>query len=499
MIRNLDRLRSGAEVLAFMAGNLVFGPGSFEGLPWRPLEWQERFIRSLYDPRRPDGTRVVDRALLLTPKGAGKTELAGALAVVEMLLRESAEVVVAAATWHQVGLLKASADGCCSHPNSALAPLVEVTESEIRLRGTTSRCLRVASDAGSNDGLRPTALVRDEVHEWNTPSRERNHLVLSNGLAKRRGLQLDISTVGADRETLLGRYDAYCRRVEAGEVDDEGLVYACYSAEELEVDLDTDEGLRAALLAANPSATGPGAFVDVVEVMRRFRSVPRPEGKRYFLNMWGDGGSGQWLPEHAWSALQLDAVIPAGSPVYLGFDGSTTSDSTALVAVAELDDGPHVFLLGCWERPEDAGEVWLVPRAEVMDCVEAAFARYDVRLFLADPWGWWEEAREWSAEHGEERVVLFKTNHQARFAEACNGLYGAVVNRELRHDGSEVLARHLRNAIPRDHGYKQTTIGKIHAASPKRIDAAVALILAWFARSTWVPPVLPPVYRAAGF
>ncbi|MDP9402121.1 MAG: terminase large subunit [Actinomycetota bacterium] len=497
-MRNLDRLRSGDEVLEFMSANLVFGPGSYEGMPWRPLEWQADFIRGLYDPRRADGSRIIDRALLLTPKGAGKTELAGAIAVVELLLRESAEVVIAAATWHQVGLLKASADGCCSHPNSALASLVEVTEPEIRLRGTTSRIVRVASDAGSNDGLRPTALVRDEVHEWNTPSRERNHLVLSNGLAKRRGLQLDISTVGADRETLLGRYDAYCRRVAKGEILDERLLYASWSAEGLHVDLDTDEGLRSAILAANPSATGPDAFVDVEEVARRFRSVPRPEGKRYFLNIWGDGGSGQWLPEGAWAALEAHREVHAGTPVYLGFDGSTTSDSTALVAVAELDEGPHAFLLGVWERPEDAGE-WLVPRAEVMACVEAAFQTYDVRMFHPDPWGWWEEAREWSATYGEDRVVLFKTNHVARFAEACSGCYAALLNRELTHDGSEVLARHLRNAVPREHGYKQTTIGKIHAASPKRIDAAVALVLAWFARSTWVPPAPAPVYRTAGF
>jgi hypothetical protein len=174
-----------------------------------------------------------------------------------------------------------AADGCCSHPNSALSSLVEITESEIRLRGTSSRVVRVASDAGGNDGLRPTALIFDEVHEFTSPSRIRNHQVLGNGVVKRGGLELNISTVGADRETLLGKLDAYCRQVAAGEVDDEHLVYVCHSAEGLVADLDTDEGLRQAILAANPSATGPGAFVDVPAVMRRFREIPRPEGKRY--------------------------------------------------------------------------------------------------------------------------------------------------------------------------------------------------------------------------
>ena len=147
----LERLRNGDDVLGFMTEALVFGPGSFEGLPWRPQEWQAEFLRDLYATNG-DQERLIDRALLLTPKGSGKTELAGALAVVEMVLRDSADVILAAASWNQASLLKASADGCCSHPNSALASMVEITESEIRLRGTTSRILRVASDAGANDG-----------------------------------------------------------------------------------------------------------------------------------------------------------------------------------------------------------------------------------------------------------------------------------------------------------------------------------------------------------
>lgn len=508
-MRNLDRLRSGGEVLAFMAENLVFGPGSYEGQPWRPLPWQAELVQSLYGPRRPDGSRQVDRCLLLTPKGAGKTELAGALAVVELCIRASAEVVIAASTWHQVSLLKASADGCCSHVNSALSSLVEVTEAEIRLRSTSSRILRVASDAGGNDGLRPTCLVRDEVHEWNTPSRERNHLVLSNGLAKRGGMQLDISTVGADRESLLGRYDAYCRRVALGEVVDDHLVYVAHSAEGLEVDLDTDEGVREAIVAANPSARGDDAFVNVDEVLRRFREIPRPEAKRYFLNIWGDGGSGQWLPEGAWAGLEDPArTIPDGSPVFVGFDGSATRDSTALVTITAPAPGPvvasqlvtaarpHAALAGCWERPEGI-EGWTVPREQVHAAVADLFERYDVQRLVYDPWGWWTEAKEWERAFGEDRVIELQTNHGVRFGEACSTFYSAVVNGEITHDGSEVLARHLRNAVPRDSDQKRTVITKVHKASPKHIDAAVALVLAFYAASEYQPPKRK--YRVASF
>lgn len=493
-MRNLDKLRSGEEVLKFMTENLVFGPGSYEGQPWQPATWQEEFIRALYDPRRSDGSRLIDRALLLTPKGAGKTELAGALAVIELVAVESAEVIMAAASWAQVGILKTAADGCCSHPDSALAPLVEITESEIRLRNTSSRIVRVASDAGSNDGLRPTAVIRDEVHEWNTPTRERNHLVLSNGLAKRGGLQLDISTVGADRDSLLGIYDDHCRRVKAGEIVDDRLVYRYYSAEGGTFDLDTDEGLAAAIAMANPSAP---EFVDVSDVARRFREVPRPEGKRYFLNLWGDGGSSQWLPDGAWPALvDPTRVIPEGSKVFAGFDGSTTSDSTALVIVAADRNPAHAVLLGCWERPKGSKESWVVPRAEVNAAVAQMFARYDVGKFNVDPFQWWEEVKTWTATYGPA-VQVFKTNSTEHFGEACDRLYSAVVNQAITHDGAEVLARHIRNAVPRESSFKRTTIGKVHKASEKRIDAAVALILAHSAMGDYEPSK-ESVYEARG-
>jgi phage terminase large subunit-like protein len=482
-MRNLDRLRTGDEVLTFMAESLVHGPGSFEGEPWRPLPWQADLVHALYDPRRPDGRRQVDRALLLTPKGAGKTDLAGALAVVELVIRESAEVVIAASTWHQVSLLKASADGCCSHTNSALAGLVEITEAEIRLRHTSSHVTRVASDAGGNDGLRPTCLIRDETHEWNTPSRERNHLVLSNGLSKRGGLQLDISTVGADRESLLGRYDDYCRRVAEGEVRDPHLLYVAHSAEGLEVDLDTDEGLREAIVAANPSARGEGAFVDVDDVMRRFREIPRPEGKRYFLNVWPDGGSEQWLPEGSWAALaDPKRRIPKGAPVFVGFDGSTTRDSTALVVVTPDEGGqqPHAAVVAVWEKPEGIDR-WLVPRDEVLAVVDELFATFEVRRMAVDPWGWRPELESWQKTYGD-RVVEFDTTRPIAFADACATFYAAVVNGQLSHTG---------DAVPRDSGAsKRTTITKVHKASPRYIDAAVALVLAYFAAGEWEPP--PP-------
>lgn len=485
----LERLRNGDDVLAFMADALVYGPGEWEGQPWRPLDWQADFIRALYATDA-QGHRVIDRALLLCPKGAGKTELLGALAVVEMLIRDSADVIIAAASWAQASLLKGAADGCCSHPNSALANMVEVTESEIRLRGTTSRILRVASDAGANDGARPTCLVRDETHEWNTPSRIRNYQVLGAGLAKRSGCAIDISTVGADKDSLLGRLVEYAEEVEAGRVDDPRFLYVCHSAEgQLDgLDLTVDADLEEAIRRANPSARGEHPFVDVAEVRRRYRELPPGQAKRYFLNIWGRGGDEQWLPEGRWEELAApDRVVEPGTAMFLGFDGSDRNDSTALVGVTG-DDVPHVVVLGVWERPEKAPEAWSVPRHEVLEAVESAFATYDVKRMTVDPFLWREEVAAWQAEWGEDRVVELKTNYVNLWGEACEVTFAAVVEGKVTHDANPVLDRHLRNAVPRaPSNQKHVTFGKIHAASPRKVDAAVALTLAMHAAHAWVP------------
>jgi phage terminase large subunit-like protein len=491
----LEHLRDGDEVLAFMCAALVHGPGEWEGQRWRPLEWQADFVRELY-ARGTDGNRQIDRALLLTPKGAGKTELAGGLSVIEMVIRPSAEVILAASTWDQAALLKGSADGACAHLNSPLAAMVEVTDAEIRLRGTTSRIVRVASEARSNDGARPTCVIRDEVHEWNTPNREQNYQVLGAGLAKRRGVAIDISTVGADKDSLLGRLVEYAGQVQAGEIDDPRFLYVYHGAEgQLDgLDLYDDNDLEMAITIANPSARGDRPFVDPSEVRRRYREMPPGRAKRYFLNLWGEGGDEQWLPEGRWRVLaDPDRVIPVGTTVFAGFDGSDRSDSTALVAVAVEDSNlPHVIVLGVWERPPNAPDGWNVPRDEVEAAVTAMFDRYDVRAFRCDPFLWREEVRAWQDRFGAKTVEDFPTNKHELWGQSCELTYAAIAGGHLTHDGDERLARHLKHAIPRTSpNHKWVTFSKPHRDSLKKVDAAVALTLAVHARHDWTPGLVP--------
>lgn len=54
---------------------------------------------------------------------------------------------------------------------------------------------------------------------------------------------------------------------------------------------------------------------------------------------------------------------------------------------------------------------------------------------------------------------------------------------DLNHDGDPVLARHVGHAVAKETPYG-TIIGKEHPASPHKIDAAVAAVVA-FERAAW--------------
>ena len=113
-----------------------------------------------------------------------------------------------------------------------------------------------------------------------------------------------------------------------------------------------------------------------------------------------------------------------------------------------MGEDPHVFLIGLWENPGDPR--WRVPREDVSNAVDVAFARFDVVELACDPWGWQSEIQAWADRHG---------------------------------DGEPRLAAHVAHCIA-----KSTPMGdlvsKDKRGSPRKIDAAVAAIVA-LDRAAW--------------
>lgn len=496
---------------------LVHGEGDLLGQPYRVPAWGRRAAYRIleFDPNRlvmvgdvEAFAYIVSRVLAVCPKGSAKTEFIAALMLFLLagpslptpdgpVMRRSPNIPVAAGSWEQANKLFGDAatnmaKGTTDRP-APLADYVECFDAEIQLKDGSGKLYRVAAVAGTNDGGLPTAGAADEIHEW-TGRKRRVHLVLFQGLDKRaNGLELNITTPDdADPESLLGELAAHGAKVASGEVDDPSFYYLHYGTDPKRVLLDAEGNLDRDLLVAALEDATPAEWVSIEQradnIIRK--KYPLHEVRRYWLGAFARG-EGHWLPEGAWEARAvnpggLGPPPPKGTPVVLAFDGSYRRDSTCIWGCT-LDG--YIFAVAAWERPDDAGPRWKVPRDEVKRAMADAMETWDVVELAPDPPGWSDEIEGWEATYGDV-VVEFPTNQAARMAPACTRFYAAVAGGDedeaampLTHDGDPRLARHLRNAVTKRKPGGDV-ITKESLDSPRKIDIAIAAVVA-FDRACW--------------
>lgn len=473
----------------------MHGEGDALGQPIR-LDPFQRYILNRkyeYDPRT--GRLLYDRTLFGLGKGNAKTELMADDAVTRLagpIAPLSPNIPVAAASWEQANRLFGAMRLSIEEGPLAEAFKGNIFEDRIQHPDRPGVISRIAAIAGTNDGGLPSDVYEDELHEWAGERRERVDVVLGNSLHKRTpraelddgrlcvgGQQNRISTAGDDPDSLLRRLYDHGRKVASGEVEDHRFLFLWWEAGD-EHDLDTEEGLTAAILEANPAV---GSFLSLENLIDRFRdpTVARYEFERYHLNRWVSAPDA-WISLDTWMNRRHryvdDPTRPgmiwpvAGTMVWLGFDGSKSRDSTALIGCTA--DG-HVFLIRAWERDHNNPE-WTVPRNEVDRAIDQSFRHWNVQMMQCDPPRWEREIEDWS-ERYPGRVLAFDTNVYERMAPAVGRFHDAVMDGTLTHDGDPTLTRHIANARTKETRWG-LVITKENKDSPRRIDAAVAAVLA---------------------
>jgi len=236
-------------------------------------------------------------------------------------------------------------------------------------------------------------------------------------------------------------------------------------------------------------AGSPWANIDSIEA-EAFELLEKDpaQAERFFGNRVVSGSGAAFDIEQFNSLARPDITVSRRSPIVLGFDGSRFADSTALVA-CEITTG-HIWTIAVWERPDDVSEDdWEVPEDEVDAFVDDAFKTYKVWRMYADPFYWESALSRWSAKYGVKTVFAWHTNRPRQMAEACRAFDTALRGEDFTHDGSEVMASHVGHACRRDLTIRDDTgkpmwiIQKERRMSPKKIDACMAAILAWVART----------------
>lgn len=345
---------------------------------------------------------------------------------------------------------------------------------------------RVAASGDKLDGFNPSLIVVDELHGFNTPTLRRSWAALRSARGARERVQIvTISTAGdaaARASSILGQMidgnegNGEIERPHGGLTisrDHEArlLVYN-YSAPT------TDPTDTAAMKLANPAS-----FITEKFLAEQAGAADLSTAAVLQLHgcVWAETETTFVGPEVIAAARRRYADVDDGERGVLGFDGSERRDETWLVFCTM--DG-RLLPLGRWAKPQGSSEEWRVPRKDVHRAVDDAFARFDVVELAFDPPGWYAEGDQWEALYGE-RVVMFDTNKPARMAPACERVQAGLLGSEVSFGGplAGVLAEHFANCNTRE-----TTSGlvvtKDHPDSPRKIDGAVASIIA-YERAMW--------------
>jgi phage terminase large subunit-like protein len=209
--------------------------------------------------------------------------------------------------------------------------------------------------------------------------------------------------------------------------------------------------------------------------------------RRYRLGQWVTVEDA-WLPDGAWAACSKPLEIADGAEVVMALDGSFSRDCTALV-VATVTDRPHVHLYRLWEAPEGARD-WRVPVVQVEDAIRAACLRWRVLEVAADPYRW---QRSLEVLDGDGIPVSEFFQNAARMGPATARAYQLIVDQVLTHDGDPRLGRHVANAILKADS-RGARLAKEHKDSPRRIDAAVCMVMAVHRAAELAQLGMPSIY-----
>lgn len=503
----------GPQICAFIEERLVFGPGDLRGQPAVLDDEKRALVYRMYElyPEGHElaGRRRFKRAGLSLPKGLAKTELAAWIAICEL----HHEAPVRCIGWTDEG---EPIGGPVTDPYIPLVAYTEEQSDELaygamrviieegpcakdfdvgleriqRLTGD-GKAVSLSSSPSARDGARTTFCVMDETHWWTLPRLKQAHQTMQNNLAKRKladPWMLETTTApepgtGSVAEATMD----YAKAVDDGLITDASLFFFHRQASDHH-DLTTREGVRAAII----EASGPAAAWRDIDAIAGLWADPTTD-KAYLERVWCNRlvkGATQAFDVVRWQELVKPSPVKPGDLIVLGFDGAQFFDSTALVAT-HVETG-FQWLLGLWERPKllPTDQTWQVPADDVDRSVRDAFSVYDVWRLYADPAYWQSWLAAWRGEFGEERVIEWLTTRRLQMARAIEGFTTAIKTGTVSHEGHKDVTRHIANARREElKGYRDEQgkplclIRKERPDSPLKMDAAMASVLSWEART----------------
>jgi phage terminase large subunit-like protein len=408
-------------------------------------------------------------ALILVPRGAGKTTLMGLVCVHHLLTVPEAKAYVAASSKDQARILfEAAAEAArrVDHPN--------VVHRHLEMRfcpdpdepTVFTRHFRVLPAEGPRlHGLSPTLMVWDEAQ---AVTRDDVYPALASALHKTPGSKLvTITTAGQGVESPLGQIRT--RALALPSVKRRGAVTEARGTDlvmlEWAVPADGDIDDMQQVRKANPAP-----WITTAALRQQRKRLPDLAFRRFVANQWTER-AGHWLPPGAWQQCVGEPQFTPGEKIWIGVDVGGERSSSAVAWINErLHVGVEIF---------HGAEGVL----ECVDLVQELASTYTVAEAIYDPWRFGQAAQELS-QRGI-RCIAFPQTDQ-RMVPASQRLHTAITerrivfpdNRELTKQAADTIARHGRRGWRVDKPTRET-----------HIDAIIAICMA-LERAEEPPPTL---------
>lgn len=523
----------GYEVLDFICSYMCHGVGDIQGEPIAgryDLDDETRdAIIEFYEINPETGRRLYNEGVYSRPKGRAKSETAAFLVVAEAL------GPVRFSHWDEDGqpvgkrvrspLIKclATEEGQAGNTFANVAYIFawgeehfpEIYGEAVGFRNYQSATAiylpeggeirACSSGAASKDGGLETFIVADETHLYILPELRKMYATISRNMGKRYEADawlLQTSTAYKPGENSV--FETTLSMWRKGELPPSVCVN--HKQAKGKIDLDNKEHTIKQLKYVYGAAS---AWIDMERKYRDMRDpricVDDEEAARYFLNR-PISSKDVWLPVDVMERQTLHIegprrgleVMPAGTEISLGFDGSLNDDSTVLYA-CRMSDG-FLWPIGTWDKPEGpAGNFWEVPRLEVVETIREAYGYFSVTRGYFDPHEWRSDIDALALEFGES-VMKFETSSRQRSAEGLDLLRADLVKGgpdrvwvdsegierrqtmgKVFHSGDSVMLEHFGNAYIAKYG-TQILVRKEHPNSNRKIDSVMGAMLAYKAR-----------------
>ena len=439
----------------------------------RLRDWQKELLKSLY-ARDENGGLLAQTALIGMPRKNGKSALSSAAIGLYSLIAEGVnggEVIAVAAEKEQARIVFGEAKRMVEQ--SELKDMVQVYKDSIFVPETNSVFRVVSAEAYSKEGLNPSRVIMDELHAHK--NRELFDVFsLAMGNRGKIGQLVAITTAGVKsdmtgQDSVAYSLYQYGKRVATGEVVDPNFFMAWWEAP-----AEADHRLPESWEVANPGFDDIVSRADFESAVKR---TPEAEFRTKRLNQWVSSQL-SWLPSGTWEALAEPQPLDPDDEYILGFDGSFSGDTTAIIGctIPTEDKPAHVFMVKAWEKPVGADDSWRVEIQEAEHEILAFCGRFKVREVVCDPFRW-QRSMEVLQDQGVP-IVEYPTTSARRMVTACAKFYDAVTEKRLTNDGDAMVARHFTNAVTKADNLG-VRIVKENRNSNRRIDCAVAAIAAY--------------------